>query len=1069
MSKEVRKYSQHSSHRRGVWRIAASIAVLAIVVALVPSAFAEGLPTITSDKLDYPAGAPVTLTGANWAAGETVHIVVNDTVGQTWKHEADVIGAADGSIVDVFSLPTYFVSDYDVTASGPTSGTATATFTDAPPQIDLDQCRNGAPTSPNNCEDLGGSSGWVNGNVGAQQAHMLEGYSTPFRAVVTSVPTGTPITVVIGYDIRHSSRNAYDYLTQYQRLEPHSFFGHAAETVDPIDGVSGVSGTVDTYPIPAPSSAGSPVSGQPTTSFNSLPTAERVMTLFGGDITGMAYVSQGSLTAAQSQTQISVTFTPDSSNAVLAWGGHIAQCSVWGTTNGTCNSAGGIDGSPYHMALISWTAGNVGQQDRSMAAAVVVQPGNLTLAKSLTGGPQGYTGPFTIHYDCGTGYVGDVQVSASSSQTVNGIPSGSVCTISETPPSPPGGYTFGTPTFSPSNTVTIGEGTTVTVTTNNTLTHDKGYLKITKSFDAKESGFNGTFAIKYNCGAGDVTVNVAAGASTTVGPFDSGTQCTVSEPTLPTAPTGWTFGTPSISPTQPVAITAGNQAAAVEVTVTNSITRDTGSLEIKKTLSNPDGANVPASFTVKYDCGTGYTGQVSVAPGSPATVNGIPTGNTCTVEEVAPAAIPGFTWGTITYTPASVTIDTKGQSFSITVGNSITRDRGSLTIVKKVVNDNGGTATVNAFGINTTAGSLTFDGGVANGTTTTYTTQKITVVTETYTLKENNVYGYTEGNWSCTGAAGTVVPNFDNGSVQVGKGEDVVCTITNDDEPGKIIIIKNAKPAQGSFAFTTTGTGYNGFTLTGATTGGGNQNSQTLNAGTYTVKEGTQLGWILTGVGGSKDPLTPYDCVVSGTGGSSGTAELDINNELTGKATIVLKNGDTVTCTFENTGVGATRTQGFWATHPQLAEIAWFGGSAFNHTFPGVAATDGIGDRLICGRPIDDLGKLMGGFWSDVSKTSTGGKRSALDQARMQLLQQLLAAELNASAFGSVPSGGSGKFAEWEAALCGTNQTAIKNAQQGAASFNSQGDNSTFTPGTSADSKFARSIANIPFWNIIKP
>jgi hypothetical protein len=412
---------------------------------------------------------------------------------------------------------------------------------------------------------------------------------------------------------------------------------------------------------------------------------------------------------------------------------------------------------------------------------------------------------------------------------------------------------------------------------------------------------------------------------------------------------------------------------------------------------------------------------------------------------------------------------TKGATVEVTVANSITRDKGSLTIVKKVVNDNGGTATVSAFGINTTAGGLTFDNGVVNGTTTTYTTQKITVVTETYTLKENNVYGYTEGNWSCTGAAGTVVPNFDNGSVQVGKGEDVVCTITNDDEPGKIIIIKNAKPAQGSFAFTTTGTGYNGFTLTGATTGGGNQNSQTLNAGTYTVKEGTQLGWILTGVGGSKDPLTPYDCVVSGTGGSSGTAELDINNELTGKATIVLKNGDTVTCTFENTGVGATRTQGFWATHPQLAEIAWFGGSAFNHTFPGVATTDGIGDQLICGRSIDDLGKLMGGFWSDVSKTSTGAKRSALDQARMQLLQQLLAAELNASAFGSVPSGGSGKFAEWETALCGTNQTAIKNAQQGAASFNSQGDNTTFTPGTSADSKYARSIANILFWNIIKP
>ena len=107
----------------------------------------------------------------------------------------------------------------------------------------------------------------------------------------------------------------------------------------------------------------------------------------------------------------------------------------------------------------------------------------------------------------------------------------------------------------------------------------------------------------------------------------------------------------------------------------------------------------------------------------------------------------------------------------------------------------------------------------------------------------------------------------------------------------------------------------------------------------------------------------------------------------------------------------------------------------------------------------------MGGFWSDISKTSTGTKRSALDQARMQLLQQLLAAELNASAFGSVPTGGTGQFAVWEAAFCGTNQSAIKSAQQRAASFNTNGDSGTFTPGTSADSKGARAIANYAFWD----
>ena len=367
-----------------------------------------------------------------------------------------------------------------------------------------------------------------------------------------------------------------------------------------------------------------------------------------------------------------------------------------------------------------------------------------------------------------------------------------------------------------------------------------------------------------------------------------------------------------------------------------------------------------------------------------------------------------------------------------------------LHLRKIVVNDNGGTKTVadftlsaNGTGSNDLTGTTPVDSGAG-------------LKADTWALSETNVYGYTASAWSCVGGT-------QNGSnITVGIGGEATCTITNDDQPGTIIVKKNAKPDQGSFAFTTTGTGYNGFTLALPAT---HQNSQTLNAGTYTVKESTQLGWILTGIGGSIDPSTPYSCVVTGSGGSTGLGDLN-----TQTATISLKNGDTVTCTFENTGQGVTRTQGFWATHPQLAEIAWFGGTAFGHTFPGVANTAGIGDTMLCGRSLG-INEVMGGFWSDVSKTSTGKKRNALDQARMQLLQQMLAAELNASAFGSVPS--SGSLAAWESAYCGKSTTAIKNAQKQAASFNTNGDSGTFTPGTSADSKNARAIANHAFWDVL--
>jgi hypothetical protein len=500
----------------------------------------------------------------------------------------------------------------------------------------------------------------------------------------------------------------------------------------------------------------------------------------------------------------------------------------------------------------------------------------------------------------------------------------------------------------------------------------------------------------------------------------------------------------------PATIVKGDQAAAVTVTVTNTITRDTGSLRVLKSLSNPDGAAVPANFTVNYDCGTGYTGSVSVAPATPATVNNIPTGSTCSVTEVAPAAIPGYTWGTITYTPASITVDTKGGTFEITVGNSITRDRGSLQILKTLSNPDGASVP-SSFAVNYNCGTgYTGQVSVAPGSPQTVTgipTGNVCTVTE---VAPAAIPNYTWGTITYTPASITISTKGGTFSITVGN------SITRD--RGTIIVKKVTKPANtGSFAFTTTssgtGAGYDGFTLPG-----GNQNSQTLVTGTYTAKESTQLGWILTGIGGSTDVNTPYNCTISGTSGSTGVGDLN-----TQTVTIELKKNDTVTCVFENTGNGATRTQGFWATHSPLAKIAWEGGTAFNHTFPGVALV--LGDVSICGQALT-FNQVMGAFWADISKTSTGVKRSPLGQARMQLLQQLMAAELNASAFGSAPSGGAATINGWETMLCGTDQNAIKNAQQGAASFNSVGDSATFTPGTSADSKYARTIANIAFWDM---
>ena len=231
------------------------------------------------------------------------------------------------------------------------------------PAADLDQLRNGKASNP---VDPGK---WANGNLNPQQSHYIEGYSVPYRVVMTDLPTGTPITITIGFDIKKNGKHAQDYLTTYTYIDepPHSeIFGHAPETIGPLDGVTGVSSTTTTYPIPAPSSTNSPVSGQPTTSFNSLNPSDRVMTLMGGTITNVAYADQGDLTLDTDEAQVSITFTADSSTAVLLWGGHIASVIDWGFDETGPRSASGISGSPYHTRTVEWNLDTLGSQDRSM-------------------------------------------------------------------------------------------------------------------------------------------------------------------------------------------------------------------------------------------------------------------------------------------------------------------------------------------------------------------------------------------------------------------------------------------------------------------------------------------------------------------------------------------------------------------------------------------------------------------------------------------------------------------------------------------------------------------------------
>ncbi|MGE5102994.1 MAG: hypothetical protein ACM3SX_23650, partial [Deltaproteobacteria bacterium] len=278
-------------------------------------------------------------------------------------------------------------------------------------------------------------------------------------------------------------------------------------------------------------------------------------------------------------------------------------------------------------------------------------------------------------------------------------------------------------------------------------------------------------------------------------------------------------------------------------------------------------------------------------------------------------------------------------------------------------------------------------------------------------------------------------------------GGAATCTISNNDIAPKLIIKKTVIGAGATFGFTATSAGSfitSPFNLIPPSNSSDSVvYTTTAIAGTFSVTEGTMAGYTLTDLGCSDQPVGTY------------------NPTSTRTVIDTLSLGETVTCTFINQQIVSptTRTQGFWATHDSLTNAVWFGGTVGGNTFPGVS------DQTLCGRSLNTLPIVLGGFWSNISKTTDGTKRSSLDQARMQLLQQLLAAILNNAAFGSSPTAMS--IADAKAAYCGTDQTLIQNALNAMASFNSSGDTGAFTPGISANGKRSKTEANLTFWDIL--
>ncbi|MFZ1286350.1 MAG: DUF5979 domain-containing protein, partial [Candidatus Phosphoribacter sp.] len=366
--------------------------------------------------------------------------------------------------------------------------------------------------------------------------------------------------------------------------------------------------------------------------------------------------------------------------------------------------SGGLANASYAWTTPTFTSQPVTINDGTTADVTISNPvvqnfGALSLTKEISG-PGGYTGGsdrvFPVSYTCtladGPTTSGTFDLTSAQAATRTDIPTGSVCSFSETLTAAVGdfadpSYVWGGVTFSPSS-VTIGERSTVEVTVTNTYLREFGSLVFAKVVegDGYLGGSDANFMVRYDCGSGTSgQVAVAAGSSTTIPNVPARHACSAQE--VPADPgllsPAYVWGAPSWSPGPTAMVPADGSAT---LTVTNPTVAVFGHISVTKVISgDTHGVEALARFDVRVDCGAVFDQTFSLAGGARQFTPNLPVGTSCTITETPPSAAElldsSYAWGP-SPSPQVVTITQADEVLPVTVTNTIVRVRGSLQIGK---------------------------------------------------------------------------------------------------------------------------------------------------------------------------------------------------------------------------------------------------------------------------------------------------------------------------------------------------------------------------------------------------
>ncbi|MGH8976439.1 MAG: hypothetical protein ACRDV7_00080 [Acidimicrobiia bacterium] len=311
---------------------------------------------------------------------------------------------------------------------------------------------------------------------------------------------------------------------------------------------------------------------------------------------------------------------------------------------------------------------------------------------------------------------------------------------------------------------------------------------------------------------------------------------------------------------------ADSVVLALGESATCTITNDDipAQLTLVKVVTNDDGGTaLPTAWTLT---GTGATQTISGPTGDPLVTNASVDAGTYALSESGPAGYAASAWvcsgGTQVDDEITLAL---GQAATCTITNDDAPAQ--LTLVKTVINDDGGTALPTAWTLSA-SGPTPISGATGSAVVT-----AAAVDAGTYVLSETGPAGYSASGWSCVGGTQT------GASVALTLGESATCTITNDDAPAQLTLVKVVTNDDGGTALPTAWTlSAAGPTPLSGTTG----ISSPVDAGTYALSESGPTGYA----------ASPWVC-------SGGTQ--------TG-ASIALALGESVTCTITNDDIPAQLT-----------------------------------------------------------------------------------------------------------------------------------------------------------------